>query len=69
MNGTFVVQRSAIPVRGGSENLHSGDNWIAGLTAAMLAANRKQNEQAPPPEHRPAFKAKVALAAVKARRR
>ena len=36
--------------RGGSRNLNSGDKWIADLTAAMLAAKRKQDEQATPPE-------------------
>lgn len=37
-------------LRGGSRNLNSGDKWIADLTAAMLAAKRKQDEQATPPE-------------------
>src|SRR3546814_6075702 len=39
--------------RGGSGNLNSGDKWIAGLTAAMLAASRRQDEQATPPEPQP----------------
>ncbi len=39
--------------------------WIADPTAAMLAASRRHDEQATGPEHSPAFKAKVALAAVK----
>lgn len=46
-NATHVVQRTE---RGGSRNLNSGDKWIADLTAAMLAAKRKQDEQATPPE-------------------
>lgn len=43
----YVVQGGD---RGGSRNLNSGDKWIADLTAAMLAAKRKQDEQATPPE-------------------
>ena len=34
--------------RGGSGNLDSGDKWIADVTAAMLAASRRQDEQATP---------------------
>ncbi len=47
------------------ENLDSGDEWIAGLTAAMMAASRRHDEQATPPEPQHGIKAKVALAAVK----
>ena len=36
--------------RGGSGDLHSGDEWIADLTAAMVAASRRQDEQAAAPE-------------------
>ena len=39
--------------RGGSRNLHSGDKWIADLTAAMLAASRRQDEQVTMPEPQP----------------
>ena len=39
--------------RGGSGNLHSEDEWIAGLRAAMLAASRRQDEQATAPEPQP----------------
>jgi transposase-like protein len=44
--------------------LNSEDRWIADLTAAMLVARRRQDEQATRRNHSPAFKAKVALAAV-----
>jgi hypothetical protein len=50
---------------GDSENLNSGSKWIAGLKAAMLAASRRQDEQATAPEPQCGVKAKVALAAVK----
>jgi hypothetical protein len=36
--------------RGGSGNLNSGNKWIADLTAAMLTARRRQDEQATPAE-------------------
>ena len=39
--------------RGGSGNLHSGDKWIADLRAAMVAASRRQDEQASAPESQP----------------
>jgi len=39
--------------RGGSRNLNRGDKWIADLTAAMLAASRRQDEQATTPEPPP----------------
>lgn len=55
--------------RVGSGNLNSGGEWIADLTATMLAARRRQGEgkmsKRPRWNHSPAFKAKVALAAVK----
>ena len=46
----IVEQHVTNAGRGGSRNLNSGDKWIADLTAAMLAAKRKQDEQATPPE-------------------
>ena len=46
-------EHAILSVRGGSGNLHSGDKWIADLTAAMLAASRRQDEQATTPEPQP----------------
>lgn len=51
--------------RGGSEDLGSVVKWIADLAAAMLATGRRQDEQATGRIYSPAFKPKVALAAVK----
>ena len=51
--------------RGGPGNLHSGDKWIADLIAAILAASRRQDEQATAPEPQPGVQGEVALAAVK----
>jgi transposase-like protein len=50
-----------VDLRGGSINLNSGNRRIADLRAAMLPASRRQDERATSP----AFKTKVALAAVK----
>ena len=54
-SGTFLSEqgRKADQWRGGSGILHSGDKWIADLTAAMLAARRGQDEQATTPEPQP----------------
>ncbi|WP_217429707.1 hypothetical protein, partial [Sphingomonas bacterium] len=47
--GRFVEQ--GVPFsRGGSGNLNSGDEWIAGLKAARMAASRRHDEQATTPE-------------------
>lgn len=53
MEALGVERIEDVADRGGSGNLHSGDKWIVGLTAAMLAASRRQNEQATPPEPQP----------------
>ena len=47
--GGAVLNRETQSTRGGSGNLDRGDKWIAGLTAAMVAANRRQDEQATAP--------------------
>jgi transposase-like protein len=44
--------------------MNSWDKWIADLTATMLAAKRMQDEQSTRRNHSPAFRVKVALAAV-----
>ena len=57
----------------GSGELNRGDRWIADLTAAVLAASRRQDEQATAPQSQPGVqgqepapaKAGRALAAVK----
>ena len=54
VNAGVVAKSTAIDsTRGGSGNLNSGEKWIAGLTAAMLAASRRQDEQATAPEPQP----------------
>ena len=45
--------RIAAGNRAGSWNLNSVDEWIADLTAAMLAASRRQDEQATGPASPP----------------
>ena len=58
----LLVQR-----RGESRSRKSeqDDKWSFCLTTAIIAASRRDHEQTTAPEPTPAFKAKVALAAVK----
>ncbi|WP_242098667.1 MFS transporter [Sphingomonas sp. CROZ-RG-20F-R02-07] len=53
-----AVRQTGAALRGGSGNLHIGDKWIADLTAAMLAASRRQDEQATTPKPQPGVQGK-----------